>query len=182
VPFISSMAIGLTDEQWAQLVKLSGLPLPPEARADFEGCVGFYCFARDRQPAYRRAIGTSDDRKRWRRKILDLLKDLEETALKHPHAKPYWIADLKDFAEELTPGRRELPTGPQTQAAYKLVELAGFFYEKHTHEPVTRSYKKSRFGAFIKELCAIADPHITSGTIDEALKKISRKRRGGNHR
>jgi hypothetical protein len=67
VPFIATMAIGFTDEQWARLVKLCAVPLPPEARADFGGCVGFYGFARDRQRAYRRAIGTSDDRKRWRR-------------------------------------------------------------------------------------------------------------------
>ena len=83
MPFMASMAIPFTDEQWSRLVKLSGLPAA--ARADFEGCVGFYRFARDREAAYRRVIGKSDDRKRWRRKTLELLKDLKETALAHPH-------------------------------------------------------------------------------------------------
>ena len=82
---------------------------PHRGPSDLEGCVGFYRFSRDRAVAYRRAIGTSDDRKRWRRKILDLLKDLEETALAHPHVVDAvaWIADLKDFADELK--RRKLP-------------------------------------------------------------------------
>jgi hypothetical protein len=180
VPFMASTAIAFTEEQWSRLVKLSGLP--PEARADFEGCVGFYCFARDREAAYRRVIGTSDDRKRWRRKALDLLQDLEETALAHPHmmaAEP-WIADLKDFAEGLQ--GRTLSTGPQTHAARKLVELAAFFFEKHTNQPATRSYKSRGFGTFVKELCAIADPKITAGTIDDALKKFVKKRRGGINR
>jgi hypothetical protein len=178
MPFMASLAIRFSDEQWSRLVKVSSLP--PEARVDFQGCVGFYRFARDREAAYRRAIGTSHDRKRWRSKALDLLQDLEATALAHPHvvsAEP-WIAGLKDFAEELMPGRRKLSTGPQTQAARKLVELAAFFFEKHTNQPVDRSYKSGGFGIFINELCAIADPKITSGTIDEALKKLVKKRRG----
>jgi hypothetical protein len=175
VPFMASMAIPFTDEQWVRLVKL--FDLPPDARPDFEGCVGFYHFARDRQKAYRRAIGTSADRRRRRSKVLSLLKDIEAT-LAHPHvmaAEP-WIADLKDFAQEL--GGWKLSTGPQTQAAGKLVELAAFFFEKHTNRPATRSYK-SKFGAFVKEICGIADPTITSSTIEDALKKYIKKRRGG---
>ena len=76
------------------------------------------------------------------------------------------------------PGRRKLSTGPQTRAARKLIELAAFFFEKQTNESVDRSYKSGGFGIFIIELCAIADPKITSGTIDEALKELVKKRRG----
>jgi hypothetical protein len=146
--FGDSIAIPFTNEQWSRLAKL--YCLRTEARADLEGCVGFYRFSRDRAVAYRRAIGTSDDRKRWRRKILDLLKDLEETALAHPHvvdAVP-WIADLKDFADELK--RRKLPPGPNTQAARQLVELTAFFFEKHANLRATRSYK-SNCRAFVNQ-------------------------------
>jgi hypothetical protein len=54
--FLESMAIPFTNEQWSRLAKL--YRLPTKARADFEGCVGSYRFARDREAAYRRAIGT----------------------------------------------------------------------------------------------------------------------------
>jgi hypothetical protein len=188
-----------TDEQWSQLVRWSG-ELPQTAREEFRYCVGGYLFNRAR-PAAR-----AEDRKRnerLRKKILSLLNDsewkpaiasLEGLDMYYESGgrlrPPPPVAQLLDKLLKLMAKKLELRNwqvsqpkldpGPNSRASYQFIADAAALLEKFAHKRATRSEKKgkSNFRAFITELCKIADPAITSGTIDEALKKYITRSRG----
>jgi hypothetical protein len=194
------LTFDFTDEQWNQLVHWSG-NLPQTAREEFKNCVRGYLFNKAR-PAAR-----AEDRernKRLREKILDLLNDsewkpaiasLEGLDMYYESGgrlrPPPPVAQLLDKLLKLLAKKLEfrnldvsqskLDPGPKSsRASYQFIADAAALLEKFTHKRATRSEKKgnSNFRAFITELSKIADPAITSGTIDEALKKYITRSRG----
>jgi hypothetical protein len=179
----------LTDQQWSSLVRLSGA-LPEGARTEFKDCVSGYLLAR--RWHFEHEVGRRDGRDRLRGKILTLMEDSEwkRTITSSNMGFPGPIARLLDqslnlLAIKLAYANARLgpdisrPGPKSSQPSYQLIANAAALLEKYTQMPATRSEKsyKSNFRDFIKELCAIADASITSGTIDEALKRYIKKRR-----
>jgi hypothetical protein len=187
------LTFDFTDELWSGLVRVSG-DLPQNVRAEFKDCVRQYLYRRARH--FEHEIEYRDRRKRLHKKILAVLKDsewkgaiasIEGLDMALPGKPP--IGRLTDRSLTLIAKRLECrnlqvsqnssrPGPKSSQPSYQFIADAAALLEKHT-QPATRSDKKgkSNFRTFIQKLCAIADPAITSGTIDEALKKYITRRR-----
>jgi hypothetical protein len=167
----------LSDDQWARLAALAGLPA--EARAYIEACIAWYQSARSPSPhttkMRKMALALAG--------YIDQLGELEIVGLLEQFgsaevdrtARDKIVGDLKNWAakfEVLRP-QGKWP-GPKFVSAVALV------VEHFTGRRTTRSYKDP-LGEFLAELCAIVDSDIGQGTIDEALKaRVTRdKRRRG---
>jgi hypothetical protein len=197
IEWTAFLTFDFTDEQWSKLVQPLG-DLPEHARVEFKDCFSQYLYYRARH-----FEGERQDRKRrarLRKKILKVLEDSEWGAAtaslegldvgadfgKMP-APPFGrMLDqlLKWLARKLEPHNSQvdpaasIPGPKSSQPAYEFIANAAALLEKYGHS-ATRSEKKPKmyFRAFIEQLCEIADPSITSGTIDEALKRYITRRR-----
>jgi hypothetical protein len=179
-----------TDEQWSELVCISG-KLRESARTEFKDCISLYLLARRFHPEHE--VEYRGRRERLHAKIREVLEDrewkgaiasLEGLDMQVSVKPPLLIGQLLDELLNLLAVKlayRNLHVSPNSsrpgpkssQPAHKFVANAAALLENYTGKAATRSKKRDKlfFQVFIKKLCAIADPSITSGTIDEALKK-----------
>jgi hypothetical protein len=197
IDLTSWITFDFTDDQWSKLVRLSG-DLPQTARPELKNCVSDYL--RERAGIFKYEIKTREARDRLRKKILSILDDGEwksATAslegLDIGSALGMWppppfgrmldsllklLARRLDALNSWVNADSSRPGPKSSRPAYRFIANAAASVEKHTGKAATRSNKSnmSGFRTVITELCSIADPSITSGTIDEALKEYIKKR------
>jgi hypothetical protein len=181
-----------TGEQWDKLVSVWG-KMPDDARAEFEKCTRKYLWERRSDPTVAKKL--RERQNRLRKKIISVLEDPEwkftvyslDGALDiiaNLGRPPSFLFGttldslLNLLADRLARQNWGLPdaSGPgpkSSQASYRFIADVAAVLEKHTQQPATRSNNRGRdrFKTFIAQLCAVADPEIGRGTIDEALKE-----------
>jgi hypothetical protein len=187
-----------TDEQWNGLVRLSG-ELPQDARTEFKDCIISYRLSRrfhfDHEPEGR------DQRERLRNKVLKVTKDSEwkgaiaslegldmyDASGKPPPPIGQLLDRLLNFLvrkleyRNLQVSENSSRPGPKSsQPNYRFIADAAALLEKYT-QPATRSEKAaSQISRPLLRSCAKSQiQRITSGTVDEALKRYITRTRSG---
>jgi hypothetical protein len=191
----------LTDEQWRETAKLSGIPEgKDDARQEIETRIGMF---RESQASDLDRATPAEIRKQLEAqaklahdlnsgfsKLLDepdaytaLIGNLDE------HRRSSDVLDarlsevldvlsyldwlLSDALRRVEGGKR----GPKATNVYWLVGNLDGIRKQFTGKKITRSYKDDGSRKYITYVCRIADPHIGGGTIDKAMKARIEKRR-----
>jgi hypothetical protein len=157
-PLFSNLAVPLADEKWAEIAAKTGMP--SAARADIEGCIGWWRFAQERQ------LAASLAAKQLPKSTSGMLKQLE-TLEAHPHVYCLQL-DLPTLKRLAEPQKRGRSPWSKTALEHQFVKLIAEVLAKHTGERITRSYK-SRLPELVTEVCKLA-ANIGPGTVDAALK------------
>jgi hypothetical protein len=187
---IISSQVEITDEQWDQIVKVSGLP--PEARAHIARAIALYRCMPDYQPSKIRA--TLKQLSKDTQALCQSLRQLDDNA----HAQVVLTITLGSASpdEQLARQRsasiqRELQVlaewlnaagdrvvkgrpGARTRAMLTalIVSELDRILEQFTGTNIARSDKADRPGRqYVQAVCKIADPKIGAGSIDAAMKK-----------
>jgi hypothetical protein len=184
----------LTDEQWREIAKLSGIPeIADEARRHIETTIGIF-----------RESQASDLDRVTAATIREELEHLAESArnlygrlsklVEVPNAYIALISESKGQRRLsqvfnvlvglpkwfLVAADRRVEAdkrGPKAERVYWLVGNLDGIREQFTGKKITRSYKDDGSKKYITYVCRIADPHIGGGTIDKAMKARIKKRR-----
>jgi len=183
----------LTDEQWRETAKLSGIPEGnDDARHEIETRIGMFresqasdldrvTAATIRQELEALAVAAGDLRDRLSKLVevpnaytaltmqLDGQRRLSQT-LDTLFGLPKWLQVAKYAVK--TDKR-----GPKAGNVYWLVGNLDGIREQFTGKTITRSYKDDGSKKYITYVCRIAHPHIGGGTIERAMKDRIKRRR-----
>jgi hypothetical protein len=182
----------LTDEQWRETAKLSGIPEgKDDARQEIETRIGMF---RESQASDLDRVTAATIREELEalaeraRDLSDRLERLVEVpnaytaltmqldgqrrrlsqALDTLLGLPGWLLAAKYAVEADKPG-------PKAGSVYWLVGNLDGIRKQFTGKKITRSYKDLS-KEFITYVCRIADPDIGDGTIDKAMKARIKRR------
>jgi len=185
---IPSFPFFLTEEQWKETAKLSGIPEgADDARHEIEIRIENFhetqASALDRMKPAKiceelgaLAEQTSDINNR-----LSKLVDAGTALTSEGRQRLLQALDaLRGVPKQLLVARyREVAAakrGPKAGSVYGLVENLDGIREQFTGKKITRSYKDDLSKEFITYVCRIADPDIGDGTIDKAMKARIKRR------
>jgi hypothetical protein len=117
---------------------------------------------------------------------LDSMFDAAQVDAKRPDEelvqRPYLVTTVKDILwiadlVILTLSQMRVKRGPQSGGGgYFMTLLLAAAIEKYAGKRIQRSRKSNSLCQLLISLCQIADPSISAGTIDEALRKRNRVR------
>ena len=179
----------LTDEQWKQIATYSSIAADnDEARRDIEVALGLF---RQFEADKRERMPPPEIRVEFRA-LADIARNLYERLSRLIEHRDAYEAITPDEAITYT-GQRlsqtldmlvSLPKwfliaehnvkkrrrGPQTDNVYWLVAQLDGIRRQWTGVRITRSYKDDASKRYIEYVCSVADPNITAGTIDKAMK------------
>lgn len=197
------MAFQLTDEQWAEILRYSGLP--SEARSEIERVIGEYRHFRADNAARPTAHQMRAYFERLHNDILALRDKLKMISIfdatfigfegpggptRRPEV-PFEGRDLRDNAihaldslarwcqvaglEIFVPPRG---SAREARSIHWLISALDSTREEFTGNKISRSRKRSDTSReYITSACQIADPMISPGSIENAMKKRIRERR-----
>jgi len=192
----------LSDEQWAKIAEISGIPSnTARAREELEAVICHYRDfvnadnARESPARLDKLFEEMETETRVFAKRLDCWNYFENYELiselpEELQELDDWmrirfisnvVEDLRKIAQAAGKAsarlkQRHLKRGPQTGRLYWLVAELGRVREKFTDHKITRSYKDDRSKAYITEVCRIANPYVSAGTVDAAMKAYIRAR------
>jgi hypothetical protein len=193
--FTDLIPVVLTDKQWEQVVRFSGLP--PEARVDIGRAIALYRCVIPYRPSETRA--KLEKLSKDALTLCDALKELHDhgysrlvLTLALEPSQPFETAggqqlarrrlaaitrELQGLAEWLRAARDRVARGrPGARGRATLIALLvselDRILERFTRKHIMRSDKKSTPGRqYVEAVCKIADPTIGRGSIDGAMKR-----------
>jgi hypothetical protein len=161
----------LADDQWSEIASPRFLRIAPgkadQARKELQAVLGMYRLSEPKRQATmhesaRRAA--LRDRLSDAKKLLRHLDDPETAQLLEQQVEDrHFVREIEHEAGK---------TGPQTGAAYVLVHYLMGFAQRYGGKQLRRP-NGNRVVAYV---CEIADPNITGGTIDMAMKYFNTHR------
>jgi hypothetical protein len=183
----------LTDEQWRETAKLSGIPEgADDARHHIETTIGIF---RESQATDLGQVTPAEIRKELEalaaraQDLYDRLSKLVEvqdayTALTGGLDGQRRLSQVLDVLLTLPKwllvakyrGVEAKKRGPKAQNVYWLVGNLDGIREHFTGKEITRSYKDDASKKYITYVCRIADPDIGDGTIEKAMKDRIKRR------
>jgi hypothetical protein len=183
----------LTDEQWRETAKLSGIPEEADdARHHIETTIGIF---RESQATDLGQVTSAEIRKELEalaaraQDLYDRLSKLVEvqdayTALTGGLDGQRRLSQVLDVLLTLPKwllvakyrGVEAKKRGPKAQNVYWLVGNLDGIREHFTEKKITRSYKDDAPKKYITYVCRIADPDIGDGTIEKAMQDRIKRR------